>query len=160
MAPGREAMLLRVSLLQTNLAWAQKDMSGALAALHQAATLAMPGQQVQQFHDEGPELAHIVRDLTRKAGLSRISRQTTDYLARTAGSVRSRRDIGILSDREAEILALLDEGLTNKAIGRRLNLAEPTVKFHLKNLYAKLGVGRRQLAVNVAKGSGLLNSDP
>ncbi len=160
MAPGCEAMLLRVSLLQTDLAWARKDMAGALVALHQAATLALPGQQVQQFHDEGIGLAHSVRDLTRKAGLSRISRQTADYLARTAGSVRNRRDIGILSDREAEILALLDEGLTNKAIARRLHLAEPTVKFHLKNLYAKLGVGRRQLAVNVAKGSGLLHPIP
>ena len=159
-ALGHDAMLLRVSLLQTNLAWALKDMAGALAALHQAAVLALPSQQVQQFHDEGPELALIVRDLTRKAGLSRISRQTADYLARTAGSVRSRRDKGILSNREAEILALLNEGLTNKAIGRRLDLAEPTVKFHLKNLYAKLGVGRRQLAVNVAKGSGLLHPDP
>lgn len=159
-APGSEAMLLRASLLQTDLAWAMGDMVGALAALHQAAILALPGQQVQQFHDEGPELARSLRDLTRKAGLSRISRQTADYLARTAGSVRSRRDHGILSEREAEILILLDEGLTNKAIARRLGLAEPTVKFHLKNLYAKLGVGRRQLAINVAKGSGLLRPDP
>lgn len=155
-SPECEAVLLRCALLQTSVSWARGDVEGGLAALHQAALLSLPGQQLQQFHDEGPDLAQSVRALTRKAGLSCISRQTTDYLARTASSVRSRRDHDILSNRETEILSLLDEGLTNKAIGRRLELAEPTVKFHLKNLYSKLGVSRRQLALNVAKGSGLL----
>lgn len=148
---------LRAELLRIELCCATGDTATALAALQKAAALSAPGQQKQQFLDEGRELAQHVRTLIRKVGLRRMSRETADYLSRTATSMHNMRDRAILSPREGEILLLLDEGLTNKAIARRLDLTEPTVKFHLKNLYTKLGVSRRQLALQVAKQSGLLS---
>jgi len=45
--------------------------------------------------------------------------------------------------RENEILALVAEGLTNAQIARRLRVSDNTVKFHLQNLYLKLGVRNR-----------------
>ena len=45
--------------------------------------------------------------------------------------------------RELEILALVAEGLTNAQIARRLRVSDNTVKFHLQNLYLKLGVRNR-----------------
>jgi DNA-binding NarL/FixJ family response regulator len=48
-----------------------------------------------------------------------------------------------LTSREREIVLALAEGLSNKDIGRRLNLAEGTVKVHLHNIYNKLGVRNR-----------------
>jgi DNA-binding NarL/FixJ family response regulator len=45
--------------------------------------------------------------------------------------------------RENEILALVAEGLTNSQIARRLRVSDNTVKFHLQNLYLKLGVRNR-----------------
>lgn len=47
------------------------------------------------------------------------------------------------SARETEILALVSEGLTNAQIAHRLRVSDNTVKFHLQNLYLKLGVRNR-----------------
>ncbi|BCM72182.1 MULTISPECIES: response regulator [Streptomyces] len=55
-----------------------------------------------------------------------------------------------LTEREREILALIGEGLTNRQIGRRLYLAEKTVKNHISRLLAKLGVERRVQAAVIA----------
>ncbi|MBT2411038.1 response regulator transcription factor [Streptomyces sp. ISL-12] len=55
-----------------------------------------------------------------------------------------------LTEREREILALIGEGLTNRQIGKRLYLAEKTVKNHISRLLAKLGVERRIQAAVIA----------
>lgn len=52
-------------------------------------------------------------------------------------------DIEALSARESEILELLAEGRSNVEIGKVLNLSANTVKFHLRNIYEKLGVANR-----------------
>ncbi|MGW6378860.1 response regulator [Rhodococcus sp. NPDC055112] len=61
-----------------------------------------------------------------------------------------RRPDEALTAREAELLTLLAEGLTNKELGRRLFISEATVKTHLAHIYAKLGVDTRAAAVSVA----------
>ena len=48
-----------------------------------------------------------------------------------------------LTSREREIVLALAEGLSNKGVGRRLNISEGTVKVHLHNIYQKLGVKNR-----------------
>jgi DNA-binding NarL/FixJ family response regulator len=48
-----------------------------------------------------------------------------------------------LTSREREVVLALAEGLSNKGVGRRLNLSEGTVKVHLHNIYSKLGVKNR-----------------
>ena len=52
-----------------------------------------------------------------------------------------------LTDREREILAALAEGMTNQQLADTLKISLNTVKFHLKNLYGKLGVDNRAQAV-------------
>jgi len=52
-----------------------------------------------------------------------------------------------LSKRELEVLQALTEGLTDKAIAEKLFISIPTVRFHLKNIYAKLHVNSRSEAV-------------
>jgi DNA-binding NarL/FixJ family response regulator len=65
-----------------------------------------------------------------------------------------------LTDREITILSALARGLSNKAISRELWVAEPTVKFHLRNLYRKLGVANRVAAAGYAHHHGLGGAAP
>ena len=44
------------------------------------------------------------------------------------------------TEREKEISDLVSLGLTNDAIGKKLNISTPTVKTHLRNIYAKSGI--------------------
>lgn len=61
-----------------------------------------------------------------------------------------------LTEREQEILLLLEEGLTNKEIAEKLFLASGTVKIHVKNIREKLQVTNRIKAVAQARLLGLL----
>lgn len=59
-------------------------------------------------------------------------------------------EVGLLTPREVEILALIGEGLSNKEVARRLGISTHTVKFHLEAIFDKLDAGSRAEAV--AKG--------
>ena len=64
----------------------------------------------------------------------------------------------ILKPREREILQLIAQGLTDRAIGSRLQLAPETVRWYNKQLYAKLQVSSREDAARVASVLGLLDA--
>jgi DNA-binding NarL/FixJ family response regulator len=66
------------------------------------------------------------------------------------------RAAGDLTAREAEVLALLAEGLANKAIAARLGIAERTAKFHVESILAKLGAESRSEAIVKAARLGLV----
>lgn len=61
-----------------------------------------------------------------------------------------------LSARELEVLVLLGRGLSNKEIGTALNVVESTVKVHVTNILAKLGVADRTQAVLAAIKRGII----
>ena len=56
-----------------------------------------------------------------------------------------------LSERELEILALIATGLKNKEIAEKLFISLNTVLYHNKNIYGKLGVSKRTLAIAKAR---------
>jgi DNA-binding NarL/FixJ family response regulator len=60
-----------------------------------------------------------------------------------------------LTEREITMLKALARGLSNKAISRELWVTEQTVKFHLGNLYRKIGVPNRLAAANFAHSRGI-----
>ncbi len=62
-----------------------------------------------------------------------------------------------LSGREKEMLQSLFNGISNREIAGRLFVSENTVKFHLKNIYSKLGVGNRLQAINAARALRLID---
>jgi len=61
-----------------------------------------------------------------------------------------------LTDRELQILHLLDKDLTNKEIAHELVLTTGTVKVHTSNVYRKLSVNNRRAAVTLAKTLGYM----
>ncbi|WP_328536271.1 response regulator transcription factor [Streptomyces sp. NBC_00344] len=111
--------------------------------------------------------------LTKDAGGDEIVRAIEDVLAGQAGlspSVQrmlvervtappSAREMVELPDgltsREAEILALIAEGLSNPEIARSLHISTATVKTHINNLFAKTGVRDRVQAMRYAYREGL-----
>ncbi len=68
-------------------------------------------------------------------------------LAYFHGQKKTTRYTALLSDRELDVLKALTEGLSDKAIADKLFISIPTVRFHLKNIYAKLHVNSRSEAV-------------
>ena len=64
-----------------------------------------------------------------------------------------------LTERELEVLQLVARGLSNKEVARVIGRTDETVKIHLKNTFAKLGVADRTEAVTVALTRGLIHLD-
>jgi DNA-binding NarL/FixJ family response regulator len=60
-----------------------------------------------------------------------------------------------LTERESEVLRLVASGASNRRIARHLSVTEQTVKFHLSNVYRKLGVSNRTEASHLAHVHGL-----
>ena len=58
--------------------------------------------------------------------------------------------LAVLTDRERQIMRLVSEGLSNKAIGRRLNIAGGTIKVHLHHIYQKLEINNRTVLAALA----------
>ncbi|MCX4996377.1 response regulator transcription factor [Streptomyces longwoodensis] len=61
-----------------------------------------------------------------------------------------------LTAREAEVLLLIAEGLSNHEIAQKLHVSTATVKTHINNLFAKIGIKDRAQAVRYAYGKGLV----
>ncbi|MET0529896.1 MAG: response regulator transcription factor [Microvirga sp.] len=67
----------------------------------------------------------------------------------------------LLSNREAQVLSWLKEGAPNKVIARKLNVAEATIKVHVKAILKKIGVGNRaQAAIWAAHNMSLETAGP
>lgn len=112
------------------------------------------GYILKQIH--GPDLADAVRRVA--AGESLLDREAVAALAvppTTTSNGRADGPITDLTPQEERVLDLIVEGLTNRQIGQRLNIAEKTVKNHVTSLMAKLHVERRtQAAVYGARVRG------
>lgn len=99
------------------------------------------------------ELFHAIRATSR--GETVLSPSVAELLVRRYHSATD-APADVLSAREAEIIRLLADGMTNREIGRALHVSEATVKTHLVRMYTKLGVADRAAAVSVAYQQGLL----
>ncbi|RDI34265.1 response regulator [Lentzea flaviverrucosa] len=95
------------------------------------------------------DLAAAVR--TAAAGRTTLAPTVADRLLN-----RMRVPGAALTRREVEVLVLVADGLSNRAIAARLHLTEGTVKSHLARSYTKLGVDSRTAAVATATDIGLI----
>jgi LuxR family maltose regulon positive regulatory protein len=136
------------------------DGETAFGSFLRAVAIAAPQGVLRPFIDEGRAMSSFVRQALRRFGIGSLSASNTEFVAEilsaASGDGRNASN-GLLSEREHEILGLLNHGLANKEIARSIGLSEPTVKFHLKNLYGKLGVHSRTLAITVARQQRLLH---
>ncbi|MFN8472290.1 MAG: LuxR C-terminal-related transcriptional regulator [Anaerolineae bacterium] len=154
--------LVRILALQAlALAAAGRDVE-ALTKLERAVTLAEPMGLVRTFVDIGPALAPLLRRvLERGTAPAYLQQVLAAFAAEVRGValdrlVREGDLFGPLTEREMDVLRLLERRLTNKEIGDQLFITAQTAKRHIANIYSKLGVHTRREAVLRAQALGLL----
>ena len=112
--------------------------------------------------DGATELATRALAANREMGADGWSRRAEQALRRLGVRVPSRLSgagAGGLTAREVEVLGLVADGLSNRAIAERLFISQKTAGRHVSNLFAKLGVHSRAQAARVALERGLLGDD-
>jgi len=75
-----------------------------------------------------------------------------------AGTAAETAGATALSEREGVVLEAVARGLSNREIGRQLWISEQTVKFHLRNIYRKLGISSRTEAARYAYRTGIVGA--
>ena len=99
------------------------------------------------------DLAHTIELVNRDEMecSPRVTGALFRHIAALASGARPPADLPALSQREAEVLALIERGLSNKEIAVRLTIELPTVKNHVHSLLRKLQVGTRAEAARAAR---------
>jgi LuxR family maltose regulon positive regulatory protein len=170
---GRERTVIEVLVLKALALQAHNDEPGALAASRRALALAEPERYVRTFADEGAPIANLLRrlleahrkqptddegDVPREYVGTLLAALGVGIVAKARISVRSSAELVLdpLTDRELQVLKLLDSDLSNQEIAARLFISLATVKTYTKHLYRKLGVNARHQAIVRGKELGLL----
>lgn len=140
-------------------------------SLRKALELAERGRFVRIFLDEGESVIQLLRQEYQPAAtvgkgsdpVPGASREFVEILLNASGIDFSKTHVfhgfeplEALTEREKEILIFLANGVSNKEMARKVYVSENTVKFHLKNIYSKLGVRNRLQAINAARQMGLI----
>jgi DNA-binding NarL/FixJ family response regulator len=106
----------------------------------------------------GDELAQAIQSV--HAGGALVQPALTTRLVDRFGALAEREQLAeTLTEREAEVLRLLATGARNREIAARLVVTEKTIKHHVGQIHAKLGVRTRTEAVARARQLGLLPLD-
>ena len=179
--PDEEALVnverLRPDLVLTSLMWAKGEAADFCRQVRERAPstkvivvsfqkreedmliaiLARASGYVSQ-NAEGPELVRAIRMVNDGGGYfdwdtaQRVIGRILDAVTLT--QTESIPDV--LTDREVTVLRMVGEGLRNPEIGRALNIAPTTVRNHIINIRAKLGLRSRSRLVSYAARRGIL----
>ncbi|QKV20003.1 response regulator transcription factor [Oricola thermophila] len=151
---ARQAITLQVWM--AHLARVNRDVSTARASLLKALEASGRLGAIMQLVEEADMLKKLLEnERIREFVLASGDARKVIRKLRVLDSPVSEgpRKAG-LTRQEIKVLYLVAEGRTNKHIARQLGLAEVTVKFHVSNIYRKIGCRRRAEAVATAKALG------
>lgn len=158
-----ELLLLKTLALQI-----AGDLDAAFDVLQQSLDIAMSQGYVRLFADEGPHLQGLLvsylerrGDLLSPASASYVQQILKSFVPHSTTPSESE---GLLvrqelTTRELKVLGKLQSGLSNRELADVLFITEGTLKWHLRNIYSKLGVVSRLAAVSVARQMGLIAED-
>jgi LuxR family maltose regulon positive regulatory protein len=99
---------------------------------------------------------NYLQKLTSILGIQASLTPTQAELPGAAALESNKQLLEPLSQRELEVLDLINQGLANKEIARKLTLAPATVKAHIRNLYGKIDAKSRTEALSKARSLGLI----
>jgi ATP/maltotriose-dependent transcriptional regulator MalT/DNA-binding response OmpR family regulator len=166
---GRYLRAIELLCLRASMQTTRGNRDEALRTLCEALTLGASRGACRVFADEDRTVAALLREIAQR-GISfdgsPIADEPSDYMQQVVDALHSKShkghrstavaasphlEIGELSERELQILRLVAKGLGNRDLAAQLFLSEATVKWHLRNIYAKLDVTNRSSAIARAR---------
>ena len=174
----RTRRVMKLNLLLALSLNIEGQTSAARRALIEVLNIGVSDQFIRLILDEGPQSVRLLKetraalpkfpDLPQKDALSayldKLLLEAGEFMPVAVDSDEDSADQDTfspqlfeqLTDREREILHLVSNGFSNKALADRLSLSTNTVKWHLRNIFEKLQIANRMQAVSVARHFGLI----
>ncbi|WP_421861296.1 LuxR C-terminal-related transcriptional regulator [Parvibaculum sp.] len=179
-AQRRIRRFVKLNLLLAISLNVEGQVNSARRALIEALQAGAPDQFIRLVLDEGPQAVRLLQearqalpkfpDLPQKdrvsAYLDRLLSEAGEFAPVLMAQDEYEDDdhdepsvplLEELTEREREILRLVSNGFSNKALADRLSLSTNTVKWHLRNIFEKLQISNRMQAVSVARHFGLID---
>jgi LuxR family maltose regulon positive regulatory protein len=158
-----------LNLIQLALLYqAKNDQALAVQTLERALEISEPDGYIQLFLDAGESLSHLLKMAASLGRHTAFIERIIDIPASKPQKISEKRgeaavqqlnsvaNFSPLSQREIEVLQLLEEGLSNKEIAQRLFISLRTVKYHATSIFTKLNVSNRTQAVIKGRAMGVL----
>ena len=169
---GRNGALVEILAVLACSWHAKGDQEKALTVLIKALILAEPEKFMRTFIDEGEAMYQLLDGLSGMLAVAtdEPSVRIRDYVARLLAAFPHANTLGLpslsvvnefglldpLTPRELEVLRLIADGNSNRAIAEKLFITVSAVKKHTGNIFGKLSVNSRTQAVACARQLGLL----
>ncbi len=162
---GRWYRVLELLLLQSQILQTLGKERLAVASMLEALTMAEPERYMRLFLDQGNGVRDFLRD--HASDFTTVGHYVKQILTMFDGGAKPLQQkvmleteggflLEPLSMRESDVLRLMSVGHSNKLIAEELFIAENTVKWHIKNIFQKLGVENRTAAVLAAQNMKLI----
>lgn len=159
--------LTRWQLIRTHALLLSGDMQNARRSLREALTGAARGGFLRKIVDSAPPVRTLLLESYRATAsqtneIDVFAKKAINIISANTSAERKDEDQHLgatgagdapLTPKEREILTLVAGGLQNREIGERLGITEGTVKWHMQQIFMKLGVRRRAQAISVLHGS-------
>lgn len=153
-AQGRNGLLIQMLMLESLIHHAKKNPEMGMPALEECLALAEPEKYIRLFLDEGKPMLELLGLALREGIAPEYARALIEAFRH--GDKPAQPLVEPLSERELEVLGLLNMGASNAVIAKRLVIAVGTVKRHTLSIYQKLGVNSRTQAIARARELNLL----
>jgi LuxR family maltose regulon positive regulatory protein len=170
---NRKNVRLDVLALSALVCSAQGDAPAAIEKIHTALELGFRGGNIRSFVDLGVPMANLLRRMKEKVKEREVAGYIDQILAAilesvpvdkiyenvlisTGNKLTENLLIDPLTRRERQVLKQLPKDITLQEIANQLSISPATVYTHTKNIYSKLGVHKREEAVQRATEIGLL----
>jgi DNA-binding NarL/FixJ family response regulator len=110
----------------------------------------------EKLRDRVPDGVDIVAEAPTIGSARMLPIDVDGYLVAASSPTEEDPLVEPLTPREVEVLSLVADGLSNKAVAARLGVSDETVKFHLASIFGKLGASNRTDAVRHGLRRGIL----
>ncbi len=161
---------LKLQILSSLIHHAEGDLERGCNTLLQAVQSCLGEPFVRSFIDEGRPMLELLRQTEmrlRTTAPTRDKLAVTEYIQCLLGHAGAIPEAGLmqpleqelvepLTKRELVMLEMIASGLSNKGIAAKLYVSESTVKWHLGNIYSKMGVKKRTQAIANGRQLGLI----